>query len=74
MDNLQEDENVQNTTEDEVPMDWNATDKTGILNELKQCRDNLELYPSSKLAEFPENMFDNRYEYYCSNITINGIL
>ena len=62
MDNLQEDENVQNTTEDEVPMDWNATDKTGILSELKQCREDLELHPSSlKLAEFPENIFDNRY-------------
>lgn len=44
-------------------MDWDATDKTGILTELKQCREDLQSNPSPSVpAEFPENVFHKRYE------------
>ena len=56
---MQEDEYKQEPEEDDEPMDWDATDRKGILRELKQCREDLQLNPTrpSTLQEFPANMF-----------------
>ena len=62
VDYLQEGECAQSCIKDDVPMDWDATDKTGILNELNQCREDLQQNSkSSILQDFPETVLNKRY-------------
>ena len=46
VENILKDEFNEETNEEEMPMDWDATASIGILNELKQCRENLQRNPS----------------------------
>lgn len=53
-------------------MDWDATDKTGILRDLNQCRIDLQLRSGtnhqSVLNEFPDSVLMKRYYYNIAEV------
>ena len=62
VENLLKNEVEEKTCDNEIPMDWDATDAMGILNELKQCREDLQLNPSNtSIPNSLENVLVNRY-------------